>query len=198
MGFGDLGNAVIIITIFILIQFLLTLSAGVANIKNNWDLYKCNPAVLPFASMFGHNTQQTFNECVKNSQVNFMSVFLEPIYASLGYFASNGAIFTELFQRLKLFGDAEDAAMGDFAGITSMRLRGLVSATNDVYINITDSFSKITATVAILYRAIQSSLFMGKQAKYELPNTIISLATGSPRNTRASYDAAKDLDENYN
>lgn len=181
MGFGDLGNAIIIVVVFIIIQFLLTLSAGISNIKNNWDRYKCNPAILPFASVFGHDTKDTFNECIKDSQVNFMSVFLEPIYASLFYFANNGAVFTEMFQRLKLFGNAENIAMGDFADVASSRLYGLISATNDVYINITDTFSKLTSTIAILFNTIRTTLYIGEQSSCELLGTVISIATGKEK-----------------
>lgn len=179
MGFGDLGNAIIIIVVFILLQFLLTLTAGITNIKNNWDLYKCNPAVMPFANVFGHDTMTTFDDCIRNSQVDFMSVFLEPIYASLYYFANNGAVFTEMFQRLKLFGNAENAALGDFGEITNHRLRALVDATNDVYININDSFSKLTSSMTILFNTIQTGLYIGEQSSCELVGTFISLATGS-------------------
>ena len=81
--FGDLGSAVVIIFIFSIIHAVLAVSIGIANIKRNWDYYKCNPAIMPFAGVFGHDIGKNFNECVKANQVDFMSGFLDPIYQSL-------------------------------------------------------------------------------------------------------------------
>ena len=50
--FGDLGSAVVIILIFCILHGVLAVSIGIANIQNNWEHYKCNPAVMPFASVF--------------------------------------------------------------------------------------------------------------------------------------------------
>lgn len=178
MGLGDLGNAVIILLTFVILQFILTISGNIANIRRDWDKHKCNPAIMPFASLYGHDTTITFIECIKSSQVNFMQVFLEPIYASLYYFANNGATFTEMFERLKLFGNAEDSANGSFADSVNNRLYNLINATNDIYINIVDSFSKLSSSISILYYSIQSGLFIGRQSWYELPGTFVAFATG--------------------
>ena len=87
MGLGDLGNAVIIIIIFILLNILLTLSIGITKIKKDWDKYKCNPGIIPVAFIFGHDVNETFNECIKLNQNNYMSSFMDPIYSSLNYYA---------------------------------------------------------------------------------------------------------------
>ena len=77
MGFGDLGNLILIIFIFTLLQLFLSLNIGISEIRNNWDKYKCNPGIMPFAHVFGHDTGKNFNECIKSSQANFMNSFLE-------------------------------------------------------------------------------------------------------------------------
>lgn len=193
MGLGDLGNAIIIITIFILIQVSLTLTANVSHIKRNWDKYKCNPAIIPFASTFGHSTRTTFNECIQEAQVDFMGVFLEPIYSSLFYFANNGAIFTEMFERLKLFGDAENSAMGNFADLANARLFGLVNAVSNVYIGISDTFSKLVSSINIIFNTIESGMFMIKQGSCELGGTVASMVTGIERDPSCGLKALERL-----
>ena len=40
MGLGDTGSAFLIIIIFCLIQLSITLSIGIAQLRNNWEKYK--------------------------------------------------------------------------------------------------------------------------------------------------------------
>ena len=104
MGLGDLGNVVIILIIFMFLHLVIALSIGISTIKNNWDEYKCNPAVMPFADIFGHDVKENYDECVKTTQIDFMSSFLEPIFGSLEIFADTGNSFLTTFDEIKLFG----------------------------------------------------------------------------------------------
>jgi hypothetical protein len=78
----------IILTIAIIVLFLglfglSMMSLGLKNIQDNWPKYRCNPAVMPFASMFGHDEMANFTYCVQNTQTNYMGFILEPLnYAS--------------------------------------------------------------------------------------------------------------------
>ena len=33
-------------------------------IKNDWDKYRCNPAIIPLAGLFGYDPTKTFTECI--------------------------------------------------------------------------------------------------------------------------------------
>ena len=101
-AFGDSGSAVVIIIIFSLVHILLAVSIGITNIRKNWEKYKCDPAIMPFAGVFGHDVTENFNQCIKTTQVDFMGPFLEPVYQSLSYFSQNGAQFTDMFEDLKV------------------------------------------------------------------------------------------------
>ena len=130
--FGDLGSAVVIIFIFSILHSLLAIVRTISNIGNNWQYYKCNPAIIPFASIFGHDVNETFNECVQSTQVDFMSTFLEPIYQSLTYFSQNGALFTDMFERMKIFGNTQDENMHSFALDGAGRLLNMSQGANPV------------------------------------------------------------------
>jgi len=178
MSLGDLGNGIFILFIFTLLHLLMSLSIGISNIKNNWDKYKCNPGIMPFAPVFGHDTLDNFNECVKVTQVGFMQTFLAPIYQSLYYFAQNGAKFTEIFEDLKVFGNIQDSAMGDFTSTVKTRLYSIVHEINKVYINIVDTFSKLGSTITVLFYTIQSGILIAGAAWENLPGTLMRLAGG--------------------
>ena len=175
--FGDLGSAVVIIFIFAIIHGVLAVSIGIANIKRNWDYYKCNPEIMPFAGVFGHDIRKNFNECVKANQVDFMSGFLDPIYASLTYFAQNGSVFASLFERLKLFGNLQGDSMFDFTLDANARLNAMADGGNRIFIGINDTFSKLASTITVLFYVIQSGIAAGKSAWNELPGTFIKVAT---------------------
>jgi hypothetical protein len=42
------------------------LSVGIKKIKKNWPEYRCNPTIMPFASLFGQDTMTNFAFCVEN------------------------------------------------------------------------------------------------------------------------------------
>jgi len=177
MGLGNLGNVVFIIFIFVLLHMFLSLSIGISNIRNNWPQHKCNPAVMPFAFIFGHDAISNFDQCVKTTQVDFMSTFLDPIYKSLTYFAQNGAVFTEIFEDLKLFGNSEDNEMFNFAESAKLRLYGIGIALNNIFIGIVDTFSKLSTAVTIIYYVVLSGVRLSKSAWGELPGTFIKIAS---------------------
>ena len=74
----DLLNSIFIIIVFIVLYVSNILAIGKQNIENNWAVYRCSPMVMPFASMFGHDTMQNFAYCIQNMQTNFMAPMLAP------------------------------------------------------------------------------------------------------------------------
>ncbi len=46
---------------------LLLTSSNTKEIAENWPKYRCSPTVIPFASMYGHDTAENFQFCLKNS-----------------------------------------------------------------------------------------------------------------------------------
>jgi hypothetical protein len=175
--FGDLGSAVVVIFIFSIIHVLLAVSIGISNIRNNWEQYKCNPAIMPFAPIFGHDVSKNFNECVKTTQVDFMGSFLEPVYQSLTYFSQNGATYTDMFERLKLFGNTQDNEMSNFADDAKNRLYKMGDSSNKIFIGVVDTFSKLSSTITILFYTLKSGLVAGENAWNELPGTFIKIAS---------------------
>lgn len=177
MGLGDLGSAVIIIIIFIVLNIALSLSIGITNIKNNWDKYKCNPGIIPIAFIFGHDVNTTFNECIKENQNDYMSSFMDPIYSSLNYYAESGAKFTQIFDDLKLFSNTQDENMGDFADLVTNKLFNITNEINGIFIKINDTFSKLASSITVLYYFIQSTIGAAEGAWDGLIGTMIKLAT---------------------
>jgi hypothetical protein len=55
-------------------------------IKKNWPKYRCLPHIMPFASLYGANTSDNFQFCMKNMFSGFGGEMLAPFYDILGFF----------------------------------------------------------------------------------------------------------------
>ena len=178
MASSDIANAIIIIIIFVVLQLFITLSIGVARIRNDWDKYKCNPAVIPFASIFGYDPVDTFNSCVLSSQANFMSKFLDPIYSTFGNLIEQGSLFTGILEFLKLGLNTEQASLLNLAETFGLKFLNLTTEFNKIIINITDVFGKLSSSMTLLYYLMISGLKVGESLWEELPGTVIRFVGG--------------------
>ena len=79
MKTSDLLSAIFIIIVFIGLYVLSFLVIGTKYIQDHWPLYRCNPTVMPFSSMFGHDAGENFTYCIQNMQSDYMGYLLEPI-----------------------------------------------------------------------------------------------------------------------
>jgi len=99
MRFRDISLALIIILIFIALYFISILLIGVKKIKNQWPLYKCNPMIIPFASIFDKNPITNFAECIISMQKNMMGHFLQPLrYTSFLVGKLGGTLTSALYE----------------------------------------------------------------------------------------------------
>ena len=64
--FNALAFLILIIVIFIFSMLGITQFASIAEIKKNWKKHRCNPSIMPFASIYGYNTSENFNYCMGN------------------------------------------------------------------------------------------------------------------------------------
>ena len=182
MGFGNLGSVVMIIFIFSLIHLFLSLTIGISEIRNNWDNYKCNPGVIPFAGVVGPagaDPVNTAEECIKLTQVNFMSIFLEPIYTAIAFFMENTSFFNDIFDDLKIFGNFQGLQITDMIDNVTGRIVNVGNSINIAVFRMTDVFHKLGYTINTLMYMITSVLKMVDVGSCELPGSVVTLGTGS-------------------
>ena len=84
MATSDLSLSIIVIFIFIALYIFNIIVVGMQRIKDNWPVYRCQPLIMPFASVFGHNTSQNFSYCIQNIQSSFMDDLLKPVSFNIG------------------------------------------------------------------------------------------------------------------
>ncbi len=176
--FGDLGSAVVIILIFSILHGVLAVSVGIKEVQENWQYYKCNPGIMPFASVFGHDLGDNFRECIQSSQVDFMGGFLEPIFSSLSFLAEQGAVFAELFEKMKVAQNQQDSARGAFMSDTQGRLSSMTEAGSDTYIAISQAIGKLGSILPVISNILNSAIDAGEASRCELVGTVVEFGTG--------------------
>ena len=79
MRTSDIALTLLIIIIFIGLMSFNVLVVNVQKIKDNWPVYRCNPAVMPFSSTLGNiGPSENFTFCIQNMQSSFMDHLLMP------------------------------------------------------------------------------------------------------------------------
>lgn len=79
------GFIIIILLLAIGIYFMNNLP-DFKEIKDNWPKYRCSPQVIPFASIYGQDTKENFQFCMKDIFSGFAGEILGPFYGILGGF----------------------------------------------------------------------------------------------------------------
>ena len=82
-----LGFIILLFLFFTTWLGMLTL-ADVEEVKKNWPKYRCKPNVMPFASLYGHDTGENFNFCLMNMFGTEMAGALGPVFVILGTIVS--------------------------------------------------------------------------------------------------------------
>jgi hypothetical protein len=178
MGLGDVGNAFLIILVFCLIQLSITFSVGLVQLRNNWDKYKCNPGVTPFAGLIGFDPIQTFQECTKETQGTFMKSFLSPVYDTLNSFSEFGSVFTEVLESLKQGTNLQQGTTFNIVEDLGNRLNMLISGLGNTFISVGDVFGKIGAMMTVVYNLMGNAVQLGESLKGDLPGTAFRTFTG--------------------
>jgi hypothetical protein len=83
--FGPLLILIILFSIYFIISFLIIGVQYKKYIYDNWSKYKCNPLIMPFASLINPSvsTLTNFNSCISEMQVFYMDIITSPLYAIL-------------------------------------------------------------------------------------------------------------------
>jgi hypothetical protein len=80
------GGFFLLILLFSLGIYAIQSYGNYEKIKQNWPKYRCMPHIMPFAALYGANTSENFNYCMKNMFTGFGGEMLAPFYNILGFF----------------------------------------------------------------------------------------------------------------
>jgi len=82
-----LGVLILIVICFMTKNTVSYGSASIQQVKDNWAYHRCQPSIMPFASMYGHNTAENFEFCMKSMFMSHASDITGPFTEIQGFFA---------------------------------------------------------------------------------------------------------------
>lgn len=79
----DWIQSITIIFLFSIFLIVDSLNGGVQSIQKNWNLYRCNPVMMPLAGFFAPpgsnvNTQDNFQYCIQTMMATFAPSITQP------------------------------------------------------------------------------------------------------------------------
>jgi hypothetical protein len=190
MKSSDLALSVFIILIFIFLYVFNILSVGIKAIEDDWPTYRCNPVIMPFASVFGQNVMDNFTFCIQSMQTNYMGYLMQPLNYNLDVIGGLGAGLTTAVNDVRaFFNNIRDMTTSIVTDIFGLFLNILIEFQR-LTIAIKDMFAKFIGVLATLMYTLSGSVMTmnsmwagppGQLVK-ELcfhPNTKVQLKDGS-------------------
>ena len=92
----------ILLAFLIGVLYLLTYGLGIASVSNNWADNRCKPQIMPFASLYGYNTADNFQYCMKNIIRDQAGNSLGPVYQILATFVGTISTLIQSANSLRL------------------------------------------------------------------------------------------------
>jgi hypothetical protein len=71
-------TAVLALGLYVILQM-----ADYYEIRRNWSVYRCQPAISPFAKFYGHDPTETMNFCIGQAVKEHSGEVIKPIYAGI-------------------------------------------------------------------------------------------------------------------
>ena len=160
MKTSDLSLSVIVVFIFIVLYIFNLLVVGIQRIKANWPVYRCQPLVMPFASVFGHDTSKNFAYCIANMQKNFMGPLLQPLNFNIGLLGDiTGGLTDGLNSHRDFMGQFRISVSNTFMNIFAVVFNITIEIQRTM-INVKDMIGKMigimTTTLYVLNGSIMS------------------------------------------
>ena len=149
-GFIFLGFAILVIVNF--------LSIGLKKIEENWEIYRCNPLVMPIAGLLGKNPTENMAECIKNMQSGYMSILMQPIDMNFSILTEIASSITAKIGETMSFIDGMRDMIGSITVGMFGTFSGIMSGFALSMMAVRDIVSRLTATTFLLLYSVTSLL----------------------------------------
>jgi hypothetical protein len=138
--------------------FAVTLQfANLRDIVANWSKYRCNPTVMPFAWVFGHDTAANFKECMTGQFQAQATTFVGPMYDILAGFAG-------LFSHIVTSINALRTIIASTVGTATSVFRTAASRIANVLVQLRLTFYHMQNLFGRLYSTFYAVIYMGISA----------------------------------
>jgi len=132
MKTGDILNTIFIIVMYLALYLANVLAIGMKKIEQDWPSYRCSPAVMPFAGLFGHDTGQNFSQCIQTTQSGHMEYLMQPLNYIINMM---GTIASKIVK--------DTSSVRDFVGNLRNKIIKMIQNVFGIFSNIIIAFQRI-------------------------------------------------------
>lgn len=178
MKSSDITLSIVIIIIFVLLFMVNILSVGIKNIQDNWPTYRCNPVVMPFASVFGQDPGSNFTYCIQTMQSSYMDYILQPVNYNLSSVANIGGIITEAMDSARAFiNNLRNFITEIIQNVFGVFLNILIEFQR-IMVDIKDMVAKLVGILATLMYTVEGSMYTMQSTWNGAPGQIVRALSG--------------------
>jgi hypothetical protein len=116
-----MDTAIVVVTTLVAVGATLYMFAmnNVQELKDNWPLYRCNPAYMPMAGLVGQDPFKTFTDCTMKRFQDYTGFVVDPI---MGQFTQVNSIVSNI-----------GGAMNDMRGMMAQTRTGFLGMIGSVF-----------------------------------------------------------------
>jgi hypothetical protein len=131
------GFLLLLLLLFGGLYFILGLS-DIKEIKENWPKHRCKASVMPFASVYGFDTQENFTFCMSNIMTMEAGPLLTPVFQILGTILGSISIIIITINSFRI------------------QIATMMGGINTIFQNFTDRISQVNSKVKMSAARIKS------------------------------------------
>jgi len=129
----------------------------ISEISRNWPKYRCSPSVIPFASLYGYDTSQNFNYCLKAIFEGQIGGVTGPFSTILGTITSSLMTFLKNLNSMRIM-------ISTLVGGISKVLQEFADRFKLLFSQIKFTFLKLQLLMRRLFGTFFSVIYMGLSA----------------------------------
>ena len=146
------------IAFYFIIIFVITFITVLFGLRDiiieNWDTYRCNPAVIPFAGLFGYDATTTFTECLAIDSKKSSTKVVKPYGDLFSVLKSSAGNMTESLGSMKQMMTSFTDSMMESVNSMFTKFGNIGATAQFLGMKVQGIFSKILALyVTLLYFA---------------------------------------------
>lgn len=154
------------------------LSVGIKNIQDNWPTYRCNPVVMPFASIFGQDPVSNFTYCIQTMQSNYMDYLLQPVNYNLSNVANIGSVITDSMNSARAFiNNLRNFITEIIQNVFGVFLNILIEFQR-IMVDIKDMVAKLVGILATLMYTVEGSMYTMQSTWNGAPGKMVRALQG--------------------
>ena len=181
----DVIYAILIVIIFLIMYAFGISIMSTAKIRDNWDVYKCNPAYMPFSkSIKGIDPEENMIGCMKNMSGDAMGYVLEPIEMSLDVVKVLIGTIIDTISDLQGFATTMSSSNISMFGSLADSIGGVSDVFSNSIDKLMDAIYRTTSIATVLQYMSQGVVLTAESLNNALcfhPNTLIKLQDGTQK-----------------